>query len=50
VSLNVNPFDRIETGITLKTLDEIAKRYTDNEMAEKIQLERSKLFDKIVAA
>jgi len=50
VSLNANPFDRIETGITLKTLDEIAKRYTDNEMAENIQLARDRLSDKIVAA
>jgi len=31
-------------------LDQIAKKYTDNEMAEKVQLSRSKLFDKIVAA
>jgi hypothetical protein len=31
-------------------LDEIARRYTDNEMAEKVQLARDRLFDKIVAA
>jgi hypothetical protein len=40
----------LKEGITIKTLDEIAKRYTDNEMAEKVQLERSRLIDKIVAA
>jgi len=31
-------------------LDEIVKRYTDNGMAKKVQLERGKLFDKILAA
>jgi hypothetical protein len=31
-------------------LDKIARRYTDNEMAEKVQLARDKLFDKILAA
>jgi hypothetical protein len=31
-------------------LDNIAKRYTNIEMAEKVQLERSRLFDKILAA
>jgi hypothetical protein len=40
----------LKEGITLEMLDQIAKKYTDNEMAEKVQLSRSKLFDKIVAA
>ena len=40
----------LKEGITLKMLDEIARRYTDNEMAEKVQLARDRLFDKIVAA
>lgn len=40
----------LKGGITLKMLDRIAKRYTDNEMAEKVQLAREKLFDKILAA
>jgi len=40
----------LKAGITLKMLDKIAERYTDNEMAEKVQLERSRLFDKILAA
>jgi hypothetical protein len=31
-------------------LDKIARRYTDNEMAEKVQLARSRLFNKILAA
>jgi hypothetical protein len=31
-------------------LDIIAKRYTDNEMKEKVQLARDKLFNKILAA
>jgi hypothetical protein len=31
-------------------LDQTAKRYTDNEMAKKVQLERDKLFDKILVA
>ena len=31
-------------------LDKKARRYTDNEMAKKVQLERDKLFDKILAA
>jgi len=31
-------------------LDKIEKSYTDNEMAKKVQLERNKLFDKILAA
>jgi hypothetical protein len=34
----------------LEILDKKAKRYTDNEMAEKVQLARDQLFDKIVAA
>ncbi len=40
----------LKDGITLKMLDNIAHRYTDNEMAEKVQLARDRLFDKIVAA
>ncbi len=40
----------LKEGITFKMLDEIAQRYTDNEMAEKVQLARDRLFDKIVAA
>jgi len=40
----------LKEGITLEMLDQIAKRYTDNEMAKKVQIERSRLFDKIVAA
>ena len=40
----------LKAGITLEMLDKIAQRYTDNEMAEKVQLERDKLFAKIVAA
>jgi len=40
----------LKEGITLELLDKISQRYTDNEMAEKVQLERDKLFDKIVAA
>ena len=36
--------------ITLEMLDQVAHRYTDNEMAEKVQLERERLFAKIVAA
>jgi hypothetical protein len=40
----------LKDGITLKMLDKIARRYTDNEMAEKVQLARDKLFDKILAA
>ena len=31
-------------------LDKKARRYTDNEMAKKVQLERDQLFDKILAA
>ena len=40
----------LKAGITLEMLDKIAQRYTDNEMAEKVQLERDQLFAKIVAA
>jgi len=40
----------LKEGITLEMLDKISKRYTDNEMAQKVQLAREKLFDKIVAA
>jgi len=40
----------LKEGITLEMLDKIARRYTDNEMAKKVQLERDKLFDKILAA
>ena len=34
---------------SLEILDKTAKRYTDNEMAKKVQFERNKLFDKILA-
>ena len=37
-------------SITFEILDKTAKRYTDNEMAKKVQFERDKLFDKILAA
>jgi len=40
----------LKDGITLEMLDKKAKRYTDNEMARKVQLARDKLFDKILAA
>ena len=40
----------LKEGITLEMLDKISQRYTDNEMAEKVQLERDRLFDKILAA
>jgi len=40
----------LKESITLEMLDKIARRYTDNEMAKKVQLERDKLFDKILAA
>lgn len=40
----------LKDGSTLEMLDKIAQRYTDNEMAEKVQLERDQLFAKIVAA
>ena len=40
----------LKESVTLEMLDKIARRYTDNEMAKKVQLERDKLFDKILAA
>jgi len=40
----------LKEGITLELLDKIAEKYTDNEMAEKAQLARERLFDKIIAA
>jgi len=40
----------LKESITLKMLDEIARRNTDNEMAEKAQLARDKLFDTIIAS
>ena len=40
----------LKESISLEMLDKIARRYTDNEMAKKVQLERDKLFDKILAA
>ncbi len=40
----------LKDGITLESLDRIAHRYTDNEMAQKVQVARDKLFDKIVVA
>jgi len=41
----------LKESITLEMLDKKARRYTDNEMmAKKVQLERDKLFDKILAA
>ena len=40
----------LKESITLEMLDKVARRYTDNEMAKKVQLERDKLFDKILAA
>lgn len=40
----------LKESITFEKLDKIARRYTDNEMAKKVQLERDKLFDKILAA
>jgi len=40
----------LKDGITLEMLDQTANRYTDNEMAEKVQIERDRLFEKIVAA
>ncbi len=38
----------LKKGIIFEELDKKAKRYTDNEMAKKVQVERSKLFDKIL--
>jgi hypothetical protein len=40
----------LKEGITLAMLDGIARRNTDNEMAQKVQLARDRLFDKILAA
>ena len=40
----------LKEGITLEILDKMAKRCTDNEMAQRVQLARERLFDKIVAA
>jgi len=40
----------LKESITLEMLDKIAKKYRDNEMAKKMQLERYKLFDKILEA
>ncbi|HBY56895.1 MAG TPA: integrase [Candidatus Atribacteria bacterium] len=40
----------LKEGITLEMLDKIVQRYTDNGMAKKVQLERDRLFAKIVAA
>ena len=34
----------LKDGITLEMLDKIAQRYTDNEIAQKVQLARDKLF------
>ncbi|MBT9131393.1 MAG: hypothetical protein DDT41_01699 [candidate division WS2 bacterium] len=38
----------LKENLTFELLDNIAKVYTDNEMAKKVQLERDKLFDKIL--
>ena len=40
----------LKKGVTFEMLDKKARRYNDNEMAKKVQLERDKLFDKILAA
>jgi transposase InsO family protein len=40
----------LKEGIALAMLDGIARRNTDNEMAQKVQLARDRLFDKILAA
>ena len=40
----------LKGSITFERLDKIARRYTDNEMAKKVQLERDRLFDRILAA
>ena len=40
----------LKESVTFEMLDKKAKRYTDNEMAKKVQLERDQLFDKILAA
>ena len=38
----------LKDGITFEKLDIIAMRYTDNEMAERIQVKRSKMFERIL--
>lgn len=38
----------LKPGITFEQLDQIAMRHTDNEMAQKVQEERRKLFDEII--
>lgn len=38
----------LKPGINLEKLDQISKRYDDNQMAEMVQTERSKLFDKVL--
>ena len=40
----------LKESVTFERLDKKARRYTDNEMAKKVQFERDKLFDKILAA
>ena len=40
----------LKETITLEILAKKANKYTDNEMAEKVQLAKDKLFDKILAA
>jgi len=40
----------LKKSVTFEMLDKKARRYTDNEMAKKVQLGRDKLFDKILAA
>ena len=40
----------LKEGITLELLEKIAEKYSDNEMAQKVQPPRDQLFDKIVAA
>lgn len=39
----------LKESIIFEMLDKKARRYTDNEMAKKVQLERDKLFDKMLA-
>lgn len=43
---NVNQY--LKPGITLEKLDKISKRYDDNQMAEIVQRERSKLFEEVL--
>jgi len=40
----------LKESINLEMLDKITRRYTDNEMAKKVQLERDKLFDRKLVA